>query len=785
MKWINRWKKHRAGMLAGVLTLALTAPAVVPGGVALAVDDGCLGMTGTGTLSATEIVQNDELILRYTLNPSGTHTVTTHRDPVDVIFVADYSGSMANHINSSSSSPIRMDMLKTSSQTLTNKLTTAAAQDRLGLIKFSTNASLEKSFTTNYASVQTAINALQPYSYTNIDEALTLAKSTMASSGVNQTKYVILLTDGAATRWTDDKGKVQSGDQQSADEAKKSADLIAPTGVKVYTIALAEPGSTEIDLNLLQYIATKTGAASYQASSTQQLSDIFDNIIHTLDAPAKLSNIVLHQPLPAGFILAPGRNAAGITFDSAKQEALIPVPDVAYPFQQTSIPLELHLIPTTAAGDYQLQDAQVAYKDACSASKQFTIPFGSTISVNVRAVDKYGNEYLGKTSGDVIRFRTGDKAKQWTIHEVNSSVTSIKFEENDTVVVVGYKNGSSRWDLKPTAPSDFTLKDASGTVIPDASWRKGPGKLTSISGSASQLPASTVYANDDFSAKFIAGYEFDIAGGEWRAYASGDTVTLPDGGNTALNARAFTNAISGSASLPVGGAQASRTVSLDSTPPLIGWKKTIDYPSDDATITIEATEDLSPLSSIKVWLDGSKNPSITVSAGQFTKNGSTYSYKFKLSDVYTNKDDRAGWHQIVYEATSVGGASKSAPDYFVVNPGPSADLVPDGYTQDMYADKPVTVNVKNLKLPVSDKTFGDVFKEGFTLKGMYYVINTTSGTPAASEWKKMAASRLTVTTKTDSTEGTYYVHLKLVDSENIETIIESMPISMDTTQNRN
>jgi Mg-chelatase subunit ChlD len=787
LMWITKVKMISSAMLAAALAAALLATASLPLKARADAIDGCLNLTGTGSVSTTQLIQNDELVLSYTLNPSGNPTVTTQRAPVDVIFVADYSGSMREHINSKSSSPIRMDMLKTSSQTLTTKLQQANAGDKLGLIKFSTNASIVKNLTTSYWGVQTAINALTPYEYTNIDEALAKAKSMMSSQGTNTTQYIILLTDGKATRWTDNSNNVQSGDTRSASEAKKTADLIAPTNVKVYTIALAEPGSDEIDLNLLQYIADVTGGTMNQASTTEQLTGIFDKIIQTLNANAKLTAVKVRQPIPDGFILSPQGNSANIVYDPATKEAIIPVGDIPYPFSPASIPLELHLIPTTAAGEYPLQDAKVAYKNACNQDKQFPISFGSTLSVSVKLVDKYGNVYIGNTKGIVERFRASDKAKQWATYESNSSVIKLRFEDaSDTVVLADYKDGAkSRLDLKPSAPQQFTTTDAAGAAFSDTNWHKGPGALTGLAGSAIQLPASTVYANDDFTTNYIAGYEYSIAGGEWRVHNGSETHPLPDGSGVYVAGRAYTNAISGSPAIPIGGIEASRAVSLDSTPPLIGWKKTIHYPSDDALIVITANENLSPVSSIQVWFDGSSAVSISANAAKITKQGDVYSYTFNLSDVIKDSTARAGWHQIVFGAESVGGPSVSAPDYFVVNPGPSAELGSD-YEPGTDSDKPVTVRVENVWLPVPDKTFGGVLLEGYELKEMYYAIKTSNVQPdeKSAEWKRLTSYRLNLTTKPDESKGSYYVFLKLVDTSGVYFLSEPMEIKFDTEQKR-
>ena len=161
----------------------------------------------------------------------------------------------------------------------------------------------------------------------------------------------------------------------------------------------------------------------------------------------------------------------------------------------------IKLIPDTAAGDYPLQDAKVTYRDACNANRQFNINFGTQLSVSVRVVDKYGNVYIGNSAGELQRLRASDKQKQWTIKNKNSAITDIRFVDPDlhSIVRISYKDGTTeQFDLKPSAPASYELVDGNGNPIIENGWHIGPGTLRSVSGSSTQLPSSTVYANDDF-----------------------------------------------------------------------------------------------------------------------------------------------------------------------------------------------------------------------------------------------------------------------------------------------
>ncbi|KRE93065.1 hypothetical protein ASG89_06015 [Paenibacillus sp. Soil766] len=797
MQWYLKAKKKSAIMLAGMLLTSMLPAFVGTNPVYGAeTDNGCLAISGVGNVPVTSVEQNQVVTINYTLDPSGTHTVTQTRDAVDIAFVADVSGSMAYHMDKDDNrTPIRLDILKTASSTLTNKFRTVNMGDRLGLIKFSSSATKVLNLSDDYTNVQTEINKFVSGGSTNIDDGLAKAKAMLTASGTKPVKQIILLTDGKATVWTDENNGIReiTSDSGAKNAAKADADVLAGLGIKVFTIALATPGSEEIDLDLLNYIATKTGGTAYEASSASQLSAIFDNIATTIETPAQLKNVLLRQPIPVGFILAPGENATNVKYEAATHEVVINVGDINFPFNQDKIDLAIKLIPDTAAGDYPLQDAKVTYKDACNANRQFNINFNTQLSVSVRVVDRYGNVYIGNSAGELQRLRASDKQKQWTIKNKNSAITDIRFVDPDlhSIVRISYKDGTNEEiDLKPTAPTSYELVDGAGKLIAENGWHAGPGKLRAISGAKSQLPSSTVYANDDFQGSYLAGYEMSVDNGNWQSQTA-NGVVIPDGDGVNFKTRAFTNAISGSSAITIAGAVATGNVSLDSTGPMISWSKDIKNPTDieaDGIIYITATDNLSPVTGVKVWFDN-KTLSITSSSSKMTKNGNTYA--FRLSDVtgMGTIEQRQGWHQIHFEATSIGGTTSTAqePEYFVVNPGPTATLKGMNYNPGDISDKPVSVTVVDEKYPVVDRTFGSHEEKGFTLKAMYYVIKPSSEKPevGSSDWKPLASKRLTVTTRTNTTSGTYYVFLKMVDSSNVEIVQQPFAVQFDTEQNNN
>ena len=66
----------------------------------------------------------------------------------------------------------------------------------------------------------------------------------------------------------------------------------------------------EVDLELLDYISTKTGGESFTATNPDEFDQAFEKILELIDPSFK--DVVLTQPLPDGFELAADNAGAAI-----------------------------------------------------------------------------------------------------------------------------------------------------------------------------------------------------------------------------------------------------------------------------------------------------------------------------------------------------------------------------------------------------------------------------------------------------------------------------------------
>jgi len=259
-------RRYRAFPALFVLVLAMTLIGVVPSGAAAA-DPSCtphFQLTGTAVVEKSSVASDETVRITYTLTPSGSPPPPRpSRQPADIALVLDVSGSMNYGVYNQrpqTGEDTRLLALKKASKRLLDKIQAANAGDRVGLIKFSTTASVESQLTTNYGDIRNKINNFYANGYTNIDHGLTLAEEMLRNSPQNRMRVAILLTDGYANYYTDNKdGKAKYDESKARQEALADADSMKNRNIVVYTIALAQPGSQEVDLNLLQQIAQKNG----------------------------------------------------------------------------------------------------------------------------------------------------------------------------------------------------------------------------------------------------------------------------------------------------------------------------------------------------------------------------------------------------------------------------------------------------------------------------------------------------------------------------------------------
>ena len=775
-----RWKRLLAAWLAALLAVSLLPPyAASPVQVAAASGNSCLTLIGTLKENNESVFMFRPITFEYTILPQG-ELIDMVRDPVDVAMVLDVSLSMSYPMESKPK-PTRMDTLKDAATAFLDDLAAQNAGDRVGLVKFSTLASQVRGLTTNYAALKQDIQKFSPNGNTNIEDGLRIGLD-MLTDGERQ-KYVILLTDGYATHYRHRNSAVYNN-AEARKRALQRADQLAAAGVTVYAIGLGTPGSTDVDHELLEQIAAKTGGAKFSASNTNELIQVFREITQAIQREGKISGIEIRQPVPPGFEAVEG------SYPGARVEngvLIVPIPDIHYPFEFEELKVSVQLMQTAKTGEYEFEDAVLKFRDACDRESSTIIPNNNRITVS-GWVDVWGNVYVGDSNGAVIRYRHGDfDEKQFVVPGPGNGdmVSNITFEDSaqgvddDAFVNVTYENGSmpERLNLLPIAPQ-IRLFDEQGNLIEEG-WHQGPIRVE-ISGSGHRLPSGTSFsgANNDFQSGYITGYEYRIDGGAWQPYPGHPVVVDEEFGQ--IEARAVTISVSGRQDKPSYGDVATRYVQLDNTPPEIAFEGPTDgkvIPDNDPKLKITVRDMESTIDSVTLILEDQEGRKYERT---FAGNGAnTVSEELRLSSLVPEAKDRVGWFKVTVTARNAAGASHTITSGFVVNPGPGGTLAAkEGDKVVDYSvkasNKPVTVHLTTNKTIVAKRS--DVpGSYDIELKEISVRI---AKEPGEGTFVKLGAYQFQVTE-----QGTNYITVKLTDTKGNVTFLD-LVVKIDYNQKR-
>ncbi len=231
----------------------------------------------------------------------------TPKQRATVVLTLDISGSMV----SGDVVPSRLGAAEEAARGFVNALPPGV---QLGLVSFSTTASLQVAPTSDRSSVLAAINQLQAGGGTATANALGLSLSTIAAvpkgaDGKAIPSAIVLMSDGAPTIGQNGNSPLQSVDDASA--AAKQA------GVKIDTIAFGTPNGTVViegqtisvpaDPVAMAQIAGATGGKTFTASSADQLKSVYHQIgrvvgydVHRHEITAWFTGIALAVATMAG-----------------------------------------------------------------------------------------------------------------------------------------------------------------------------------------------------------------------------------------------------------------------------------------------------------------------------------------------------------------------------------------------------------------------------------------------------------------------------------------------------
>lgn len=197
-------------------------------------------------------------------------TASCGTSPGDTMLVMDTSGSMNDQEGTSGT---KISNAISAADSFIN-IVSGEANNRIGLVNFSTTATLDSPLTTSFATVTNQVNALKANGNTctqcGIDKA---TQEITADKRAGIKNAVILLTDGLANAVEGTNGQVSAS---TADQAAlaAAANAYKTNGTVFYTIGLGQ----DVDSTFLTQLAQSTGGQYYFSPTTDQLNSIYSQI---------------------------------------------------------------------------------------------------------------------------------------------------------------------------------------------------------------------------------------------------------------------------------------------------------------------------------------------------------------------------------------------------------------------------------------------------------------------------------------------------------------------------
>ena len=214
---------------------------------------------------------------------------------LDVVLVIDVSGSM-------SGSPLTSE--KSAANSFIDHLD--SNMDQIGIVSFSSSATLRQQLTTDFSGAKSIVNGLTASGMTNYQDAInkTTTELTSVRHRPDASKVMIFMSDGVPNVCTPTGCNPTTAARAAADNAKAN-------GIAIYTIGLVQSlSSSQLTAarTLLQYIASSqpgTNDHYFEAPSIDDLTDIYNQIaflLTTSEAQNLTSSVVASQLNSISFV---------------------------------------------------------------------------------------------------------------------------------------------------------------------------------------------------------------------------------------------------------------------------------------------------------------------------------------------------------------------------------------------------------------------------------------------------------------------------------------------------
>lgn len=516
----------------------------------------------TGTSINAKV--GEALKVNYSINSDNYTSSSQNSKNKKIVLVIDTSGSMKTtdmrNSDENKYNQVGLSRLKVAAEAA-QKFTKSSVGSNvdIAVVTYSDEAQLALGFTNNKTTINNKLNDIKnstPYGATNIGAGLRMAYYMLQQySDTASSKYVVLLTDGEPTMWTEDGNgrfltsnttpysyniKGTGYDDASGNSLKYAntiGDMFASTKINSYMVGF----TSDINRGKLNTIAEHAKAAVYTARSQNDLNALYDAItdnivnnfsINNVQFQETFSNMIEIVSLPAG--LQKSANSDGTTTVSGVignlDYTLVQTSTVNYYKLNTPIEFSIDIkLKDGASGTYSLSDvSKINYTDF--KNQAGTRDFNK---VNINAAPT-----VTKINKAPIDFSRSVEKQQYTL--INGTTEEIKVTNTVT---------PRKIDFYSVAPEDYdkekyivVVTDTSGSMKDslDSSTKLDTLKNTLVtrdnnSGFINRFTGvnNVNIALVNYNYKAELGNEVDLSTSDDIKNAKGETQDFADMGDTA------------------------------------------------------------------------------------------------------------------------------------------------------------------------------------------------------------------------------------------------------------
>lgn len=201
------------------------------------------------------------LIIALARPQTGRGQEIVRGEGIAIVLALDISGSMA-------SLDFQPDNRLAAAKRVIADFIAGRSFDRIGLVVFARDAFQQVPPTLDYTTLLRLLDEVRLITELGLEDGTALglgiaSAGNMLRDSEARSKVIILLTDGANNAGLD---------------PITAANAVRALGMRIYTIGMGRPGSTELNEDVLRDIVTFTGGLYFRAEDTTGLQQIYDRI---------------------------------------------------------------------------------------------------------------------------------------------------------------------------------------------------------------------------------------------------------------------------------------------------------------------------------------------------------------------------------------------------------------------------------------------------------------------------------------------------------------------------